>query len=70
MNDSGWMGSVGSVGWDSNYHSMQPTEVTEQNRADALRDSLADDLVRWQTLETRLRRASRDIPQHWRTVYD
>jgi hypothetical protein len=37
--------------------------------ATALRDSLADDLVQWQLLETRLRRASREIPIYCRSVF-
>ena len=34
--------------------------------ATALRDSLADDLLKWQHMETRLRRASQEVPQYYR----
>jgi hypothetical protein len=34
-----------------------------------LRDSLANDLLQWQILETKLRRAERDVPQYCRMVF-
>jgi hypothetical protein len=37
--------------------------------ATALRDSLADDLLKWQLMETRLRRASQEVPQYCRMVF-
>ncbi len=37
--------------------------------ATALRDSLAHDLLQWQIMETRLRRASREVPQYCRLVF-
>jgi hypothetical protein len=37
--------------------------------ATALRNSLADDLFQWQLMETRLRRASREVLQYCRSVF-
>jgi hypothetical protein len=36
--------------------------------ANALRDSLANNLLQWQILETKLSRADRDVPQYSRMV--
>jgi hypothetical protein len=37
--------------------------------ANALRDSLADDLLKWQVMESRLRRASREAPLLSKSVF-
>ena len=37
--------------------------------ATVLRNSLADDLLKWQLMETRLRRASQEVPQYCRLVF-